>query len=170
MIDIKILRETPEVIKAGVARKKFECDIDAVLELDKVRRVKIGDAEVERAKQKASNKEMAALEKGSPAFMEKVKEMKLISGAVKTLELEAREADETFQAALMSIPNLPDASVPEGKDESEAVTVGSFGDIENYPNAIPHYDIPWFEELVDFKRGVKVAGAGFPFYVGDMAR
>ncbi len=170
MIDIKALRETPGVIKAGVARKKFECDIDAVLELDTVRREKIGEAEVERSKQKATNQEMAALQKGSPEFLEKVKEMKVIAGGVKALEAEAREADEAFQAALMSIPNIPDPSVPDGKDEEEAVTVASFGDIDKYEKAIPHFDISWFEQLVDFSRGVKVTGAGFPFYVGDMAR
>jgi seryl-tRNA synthetase len=170
MIDIKALRETPGVIKAGVARKKFECNIDAVLELDTVRREKIGEAEVERSKQKATNQEMAALQKGSPEFLEKVKEMKVIAGGVKALEAEAREADEAFQAALMSIPNIPDPSVPDGKDEEEAVTVASFGDIDKYEKAIPHFDISWFEQLVDFSRGVKVTGAGFPFYVGDMAR
>ncbi len=170
MIDIKALRETPGVIKAGVARKKFECDIDAVLELDKVRREKIGEAEVERAKQKATNQEMAALQKGSPEFLEKVKEMKVIANDVKALEVVAREADEAFQAALLSIPNVPDPSVPDGKDEAEAVTVASFGDVAKYEKAIPHFDIPWFEELVDFSRGVKVTGAGFPFYVGEMAR
>ncbi len=170
MIDIKALRETPGVIKAGVARKKFECNIDAVLELDTVRREKIGEAEVERSKQKATNQEMAALQKGSPEFLEKVKEMKVIAGGVKALEADAREADEAFQAALMSIPNIPDPSVPDGKDEEEAVTVASFGDIDKYEKAIPHFDISWFEQLVDFSRGVKVTGAGFPFYVGDMAR
>ncbi len=170
MIDIKALRETPGVIKDGVARKKFECNIDAVLELDTVRREKIGEAEVERSKQKATNQEMAALQKGSPEFLEKVKEMKVIAGGVKALEAEAREADEAFQAAFMSIPNIPDPSVPDGKDEEEAVTVASFGDIDKYEKAIPHFDISWFEQLVDFSRGVKVTGAGFPFYVGDMAR
>jgi len=170
MIYIKALRETPGVIKAGVARKKFECDIDAVLELDTIRREKIGEAEIERSKQKATNQEMAALQKGSPEFLEKVKEMKGIAGGVKALEADAREADEAFQAALMSIPNVPDPSVPDGKNEEEAVTVASFGDVEKYEKAIPHFDIPWFEQLVDFGRGVKVTGAGFPFYVGDMAR
>ena len=100
MIDIKALRETPGVIKAGVARKKFECDIDAVLELDTIRREKIGEAEIERSKQKATNQEMAALQKGSPEFLEKVKEMKGIAGGVKALEADAREADEATAKAV----------------------------------------------------------------------
>ncbi|WPJ96345.1 hypothetical protein SH580_01340 [Coraliomargarita algicola] len=171
MIDIKLLREQPDFVRAAIANKKFKTDIDAVLELDAARRTKITEAEQARAAQKAANKEMAALAKGSPEFMEAVKGMKAIANRAKELEAEAKIADEAFQEAFLSIPNLPDPSVPVGKGEDENVVASTWGDADAaYPNALPHFDIPWFESRIDFARGVKTAGAGFPFYVGEMAR
>ena len=171
MIDIKLLREQPDVVCAAVAHKKFKTDIDAVLELDTVRRTKITEAEQARAAQKAANKEMAALAKGSPEFVEAVKGMKAIANSAKDLEAEAKAADEAFQEVFLSIPNLPDPSVPVGKGEEENVVASTHGDADaDFPHALSHFDIPWFESRIDFARGVKTAGAGFPFYVGEMSR
>lgn len=171
MIDIKLLREKPDFVKAAIATKKFSTDVDAVLALDETRRAKITEAESARAAQKAANKEMASLQKGSPEFLEKVKEMKEIAGRAKELEADAKAADEAFQAAFLEIPNLPDPTVPVGKGEDENVVASTWGDVDaDYPDAIAHFDIPWFESRIDFARGVKATGAGFPFYVGEMAR
>jgi len=171
MIDIKLLREQPDAVRSAIAHKKFPCDVDAVLALDKRRREKITEAEHVRAQQKAANKEMSALPKGSPEFLEKVGEMKTIGAQAKELEAAAKEADEQFQQALLSIPNLADASVPVGDDESANEVVATWGDASAaFPHALPHFDITWFESGVDFARGVKVAGAGFPFYVGELSR
>ena len=171
MIDIKLLREQPDFVRAAIANKKFTCDIDAILALDVTRRAKITDAEQARAEQKAANKEMASLPKGSPEFIEKVKAMKAIAARAKELEAEAKAADEAFQEAFLSIPNLADPSTPVGKGENENEIAATWGDADaEFPNAVPHFDIPWFESRIDFARGVKVAGAGFPFYVGEMSR
>ncbi|MGB0409876.1 MAG: serine--tRNA ligase, partial [Opitutales bacterium] len=160
-----------DLVKAAIANKKFSCDVDAVLELDAVRRAKITEAEQARAQQKAANQAMAALAKGSPEFLEKVKAMKAIAATAKELEAEARAADEAFQEAFLGIPNLPDPSVPIGKGEDENVVASTWGDADaDFPHALPHFEIPWFESRIDFARGVKTAGAGFPFYVGEMAR
>lgn len=171
MIDIKLLREQPDFVRAAIANKKFTCDIDAILALDVTRRAKITDAEQARAEQKAANKEMASLPKGSPEFIEKVQAMKAIAAKSKELELEAKAADEAFQEAFLAIPNLADPSTPVGKGEDENEIAATWGDADaEFPNAVPHFDIPWFESRIDFARGVKVAGAGFPFYVGEMSR
>ena len=171
MIDIKLLREQPDFVRAAIANKKFTCDIDAILALDVTRRAKITDAEQARAEQKAANKEMASLPKGSPEFIEKVQAMKAIAARAKELELEAKAADEAFQEAFLAIPNLADPSTPVGKGEDENEIAATWGDADaEFPNAVPHFDIPWFESRIDFARGVKVAGAGFPFYVGEMSR
>ena len=171
MIDIKLLREQPDFVRAAIANKKFTCDIDAILALDVTRRAKITDAEQARAEQKAANKEMASLPKGSPEFIEKVQAMKAIAAKSKELELEAKAADEAFQEAFLAIPNLADPSTPVGKGEDENEIAATWGDADaEFPNAVPHFDIPWFESRIDFARGVKVAGAGFPFYVGETSR
>lgn len=171
MIDIKLLREQPETVRAAISRKKFTADIDAVLELDGLRRAAITEAENARARQKAANQEMAGLAKGSEAFLEKVKEMKTIAGLAKELEASAKEASERFDEAFLSLPNLPDPSVPDGRGEEDNVVASTWGDADaDFPHALPHFELPWFESRIDFARGVKAAGAGFPFYVGEMAR
>lgn len=171
MIDIKLLREQPDFVRAAIANKKFKTDLDSILLLDATRRSKITEAEQARAAQKAANTEMAQLPKGTPEFIAKVQEMKAIAKGAKELEMAAKVADEAFQEAFLSIPNLPDPSVPVGKGEDENVVSSTWGDADaEFPNALPHFDIPWFESRIDFGRGVKTTGAGFPFYVGEMAR
>ena len=170
MIDVKLLRESPEKVREAIARKKFKVDIDKVIELDTVRREKITEAEKARAEQKLANQAMAQLQKGSPEFLEKVAEMKLVAAKAKELEAEAKTADQSFHEAFLEIPNLPDESVPTGHTEDDNEISHTWGDTTNYPHAKAHYDIPWFESRVDFARGVKVTGAGFPFYVGEMSR
>lgn len=171
MIDIKRLREDPEGMRAAMARKKFTFDLDAVLELDSQRRNAIAAAEEAKAEQNAANKAMAGLAKGSPEFLEKVGQMKTFSARVKELESTCREAEESFHKAFLSLPNTPHPSVPDGGDESDNVVVAEWGQrLEVAAHRVPHWDIPWFSKAIDFGRGVKATGAGFPFYVGDMAR
>lgn len=170
MIDIKVLRENPDWVRTAIARKKFFVDIDSILELDAIRRTKITEAEQARAAQKIANQAMAQLAKGSPEFLEKVSEMKAVSARAKALEAEAKDADQAFQVAFLEIPNLPDESVPTGQSEADNEVTHSWGAVDGFPNARAHYDIPWFESRIDFARGVKATGAGFPFYIGEMAK
>lgn len=171
MLDLKFFRENPDVVREAIAKKKFDCDIEAILELDTRRRAAVTEAEALRSQQKAANNEMAELPKGSPEFLAKVKEMKELSSKVKDLMAQQDEADAAFKAAFLTIPNMPHESVPFGKTEEENVvfkTWGSTDSISAY--AKPHYDISWFPVLVDLARGTKVTGSGFPFFMGDVAR
>ena len=157
-------------MKSLIGRKKFAFDIDTLVELEK-RRLAISFAEQARAGQKAANNEMAQLQKGSPEFMAKVAEMKELAARVKELEVAAKDADERFKEAFMTVPNIPHESVPDGKGEKDNQTISTWGEIESdLPYAIPHFDITWFNQMIDFPRGVKVTGAGFPFYVGEMSQ
>ena len=171
MIHIKELREHFNELKVSTARKKFDCDLDAIVELDRERRDCIAKGEKARGGQKATNDEISKLQKGSPEFLEKVAKMKAVAAEVKELEALAKQADDRFREAFMTIPNIPHESVPDGKGEEDNQTISTWGEVEaDFPNALPHYDIPWFDQLIDFPRGVKVAGAGFPFYVGQMSQ
>ena len=171
MIEISHLRNDLEGLRSSISRKKFDCDLDALVESDVKRREAISATEQARAGQKAANSEMSQLSKGSPEFLAKVAEMKELAARVKELEAISRQADESFQEAFMTVPNLPHESVPDGKGEQDNQTVSTWGDIEGeFPNSIPHFDIPWFDQMIDFPRGVKVTGAGFPFYVGEMSQ
>ena len=171
MIEISHLRNDLESLRAAISRKKFECDLEGLVELDKKRREAISSAEHARAGQKATNNEMSQLPKGSPEFLAKVAEMRELAAQVKELESAAKEADDHFRDAFMSVPNIPHKSVPDGKGEEDNQTISTWGEVDgDFPHSIPHYDIPWFDQMIDFPRGVKVTGAGFPFYLGEMSQ
>lgn len=170
MIDVKFLRENPELVKAKVALKKFDCDIDAILAFDVERRKAVAAFEDARAAQNAASRALSELPKGSPEFKEKVAALKTVSAKVKELQAASDEAEKKWKQMLLTIPNMPDDSVPVGKNERDNVTVYTWGDVSAIRNATPHWDLKFFDKALDFKRGVKVTGAGFPFYVGGMAR
>ncbi|MCH6255767.1 serine--tRNA ligase [Puniceicoccaceae bacterium K14] len=171
MIDPKLLREQPDLVRAGIQKKHLDCDVDAILQLDVERRQLISETEALRAQQKAANADMAKLPKGTPEFLEKVGEMKSISGKVKELDGRLKDLEDEWNTQLLNVPNLPDESVPEGKSEEENIEVGSWGEVPGEKKFhVPHYELEWLDEILDFKRGTKVTGAGFPFYVGDGAR
>jgi len=187
MIDPKLLRESPELVRAGIAKKHLDIDLDAVLALDAAWRGLVSEVEGLRAQQKAANTAMAALPKGSPEFLAKVQEMKSASATVKEKDAQLKETEEQWREALLSLPNLPHASVPAGRTPEENQVVAEYGmpfDAEassqtdapptsgapNKKGLRPHFDIPGFERLFDFPRGAKVTGAGFPFFIGQGAR
>lgn len=171
MLDPKLLRETPDVVRAAIARKHLELDLDQVLALDAQWRTQLGEVEALRSKQKSANNEMAALRKGSPEFLAKVQEMKGLSTLVKERDANLAQTETKWRAAMLTLPNIPHASVPDGRTAEQNVvhaTHGATGAAS--PQARPHWEIPGFDHLFDFARGAKVTGAGFPFYVGDGAR
>ena len=171
MLDPKLIRETPDAVRAAIAKKHLEVDLDAVLAIDAAWRALLHEVEALRARQKGANAAMAALPKGSPEFIAKVGEMKAVSAQAKERELALKETEEKFKQAMLSVPNLPHASVPEGRTPEENVVYATHGEVTAVsPSALPHWEIPGFEKLFDFARGAKVTGAGFPFYIGDGAR
>ena len=123
MIDVKILRENPEMVKKLVALKKFGCDIDAIVAFDGERRKAVAAFEDARAAQNAASKAMAELPKGSDEFKAKVAELKAVSAKVKELQTAADEAEKKWKQMLLTIPNMPDASVPVGKSDKDNVTL-----------------------------------------------
>ena len=169
MIDIKLLRENPDKLQDSLNTKKFKVDVHKVLELDNIRRSKIKESESIRAMQKSANEKMASMEKGSNDFKIKLEELKDISKKYKNTEAQTKKAEAEFNQAFLEIPNIPNPDVPLGKHEDDNIVLREWGDISGFSYAKPHYDLSNFESMIDFKRGVKVAGAGFPFYIGDMA-
>lgn len=171
MIDIRILREDPQVVRDAIAAKRSDCDLDAVIDADAAWRAKTLEVERMRAAQKAANSEMAALAKGSAEFLAKVREMKEVSARIKEADATHKELEARFHTLILTVPNIPHESVPVAPDPSGNQTVSTWGDPQ--PKAehhLPHWEMPWFTKIIDFARGSKVTGAGFPFYVGDGAR
>ncbi len=171
MLDPKLIRESPDLVRAAIARKHLDTDLDAVLALDQAWRTLLQEVETLRGRQKAANNAMATMPKGSPEFQAKVLEMKSVSSLVKEREAGLKETEEKWRQAMLTLPNLPHASVPEGRNPEANIVQSLHGaHAEPRPHALPHWEIAGFDRLFDFARGAKVTGAGFPFFIGDGAR
>ena len=171
MLDPKLLRESPELVRAAIAKKHINVDLDAVQQLDERWRSLLTHVESLRARQKAVNGDMAQQPKGTPEIFAKVGEMKTLKVEVKEQEAALKETETAWQDAMLSLPNLPHESVPEGKTGDDNVVAETHGDVKDVsPHAMPHWEIKDFDNLFDFARGSKVTGAGFPYYIGDGAK
>lgn len=150
MLDSKLLRESPDLVRAAIAKKHLDVDLDAVLALDAAWRGQLQTVEQLRAKQKSANTDMAKLPKGSPEFVAKVQEMKAVSTQLKEAELSLKETEDKWKQAMLTLPNIPHSSVPEGRTpEDNAVysTNGDIGAVSTHARA--HWEIPGFERLFD---------------------
>jgi seryl-tRNA synthetase len=171
MLDPKLLRESPELVRAAIAKKHLNVDLGEAQAADTAWRTSLQEVEQLRARQKAANAEMASLPKGSPEFLAKVAEMKAVSAQAKERGELLKKAEAELRDKMLALPNLSHASVPEGAGPADNVVHSTHGDIKAVSAAaVPHWEIRGFERLFDFTRGAKVTGAGFPFYVGDAAR
>ena len=171
MLDIHFFREHFDEVKTKLATKHFVCDCDAVRASDAKRLETLKAFEAARARQQVESKVLASLDKTSDAFKEAVRSLKVLSDETKRLEAAFKAAEAEFQVLWLTVPNLPDASVPIGKTSQENKELYQrHTQNEDFSHACPHYELPNFERGLDFARGNKVTGAGFPFYVGSVAR
>ena len=172
MLDIKRIKENPEAVKAGLRAKEVDCDavVDRILELDEQRRALIASTEERKARQNKVSKEIPALKKAgkdvAPVFAEMAE---LKAGiAEDTAKLDAVLAE--YKTAMLSLPNLPDPDLkPGGKENNEPLKY--FGEPHKFDFEPKHHvDICQDLGLIDYERGVKLAGTGFWMYKGMGAR
>ena len=176
MIDIKFLRENPDVVKENI-KKKFQDKklalVDEVIELDKKARAAKGEADSLRANRNKISKEIGGCyARGERDKAEELKAQVAADGE-KLTELEKKEVElnEKVTEIMMVIPNIIDPSVPVGKDDSENVEIERFGE-----PVVPDFEIPYHTEIMEKLSGIdldaarKVAGNGFYYLMGDIAR
>ena len=176
MLDIKFVRENPEIVKQNI-RKKFQDKkqprVDEVLELDKRNREIKQEVEALRAERNKLSKEIGGLMKqGKKEEAEEVKRQVAASAdRINELSAEEAEVEEKLKTNMMVIPNIIDPSVPIGKDDSENVEIERFGE-----PVVPDFEIPYHTEIMESFNGIdldsarKVAGNGFYYLMGDIAR
>ncbi len=174
MLDIKFIREHPEAVKEGI-RKKGELEalplVEEVLELDARRRQILRTLEAQRAEQKRLAKEVGRRKAKGEDARELLETAGRLASEIKALEAEERTVAERLREALLQLPNLPHPSVPEGPDETGNQVVKTWGEPPAFAfEPKPHWELARALGLVDFERGAKVTGSGFPFFVGDGAR
>ena len=176
MLDIKFVRENPEIVKQNI-RNKFQDKklplVDEVLELDKRNREIKQEVEALRAERNKLSKEIGGLMKqGKKEEAEEVKRQVAASAdRINELSAEEAEVEEKLKTNMMVIPNIIDPSVPIGKDDSENGKIERFGE-----PVVPDFEIPYHTEIMESFNGIdldsarKVAGNGFYYLMGDIAR
>lgn len=173
MLDIKFIRENPELVKQSVENKNEKSTVDEVLALDKQRRENLQKVEELKAKKNKVSGEVARMKKAGENTDEIVTEMKSVSDSIKELDDQLRDIDEKLTNLLLWIPNLPHTSVPVGKSAAENVVVRTWlpegFKFENEEPVLDHFDLGKKHNILDFERGAKITGSGFPVYVGKGA-
>ena len=176
MIDIKFLRENPDAVKENI-RKKFQDDklplVDQVIELDTKRRAVQAEGDDLKANRNKLSKQIGALmAQGKKEEAEEVKAQVAADGEkLAQLDNEQKELEEQILKIMMTIPNIIDPSVPIGKNDTENVEVTKYGD-----PVVPDFEIPYHTEIMERFNGIdldsarKVAGNGFYYLQGDIAR
>ena len=176
MLDLKFVRENPEIVKQNI-RNKFQDHklplVDEVIELDKQKRAAQQERDNLRAEKNTLSKQIGGLMKqGKKEEAEQVK-AKVAADAARLTELETlqTELEEKITKIMMTIPNIIDPSVPIGKDDSENVEVQRYGE-----PVVPDFEVPYHTDIMEKFNGIdldsarKVAGNGFYYLMGDIAR
>ncbi len=176
MLDIKFVRENPDIVRKNI-KNKFQDEklplVDEVLELDMKNRAIKQEVEELRAKRNKASKQIGALMgQGKKDEAEAVKaELAKDADRINTLSDEEKQVEADLKAKMMVIPNIIDPSVPIGKDDSENVEVERFGE-----PVVPDFEIPYHTEIMEKLHGIdldaarRVAGNGFYYLIGDIAR
>jgi len=171
MLDIKLLRTEPEKVKAALARRKEEVDIDKILELDAKKREILFEVENLKSKQNEVSKKIPAMKKAGEDVAPVFAEMKELSEKIKEIDEEIRALDEEINTRMLTIPNIPNAEVPDGTTDEDNVEVRNFMEPTKFtfePKA--HWDVGADLGILDAPTAGKVTGTRFTFYRGLGAR
>lgn len=166
MLDIKFIRENPELVRAGAARKRIKIDLDGLLALDAESRKVQKEADELRSEQNRRSKEVgkvAAAERG--AFLEQLKELK---ESVKALEVREKQLADEIRVQLLRIPQVPAPEVPEGPDESGNIELRQWGEPRKFTFPIrDHAELMTKHGMLDIERGARLSGSRNYFLKGD---
>ena len=161
MLDVKFIRENPELVRQAVANRRDTAPVDDILELDTLRRQKVGELDGLRQQRKALSKEREKAQEKGRALRSQIQEM----------EEEVRKLDERLEELLLQVPNVPQAKVPIGKSEEDNVKVRSWGEPRKFDfKPAPHWELGEKLGIIDFDRGVKLSGSRFYVLKGQGAR
>ena len=170
MLDIKFIRENKEIIKAGAKKKHLDEEIDKLLDIDQKRLDLLSKVESLRAEQNKVSLSMGGtLSDNERAQL--IEEMRLVKEELKEKEEELRQVMAEWQSLMLTVPNIPDISVPEGNSDEDNVEVKQWGEKPNFSfEPKDHIDLMTNLKMVDFDRGTKVHGFRGYFLTGDGAK
>lgn len=171
MLDVRFIRENTEAVKAAMANRNVEVDLEAVLALDDRRRAVVTEAEELKAERNRLSKSIGQMIKEGRDPEEVKAQVREMGDQISAFDEQQREIESELRERLLFIPNMPSETTPVGKDESDNPVIRSFGEKKAYDFELKaHWDIGAELGLFDLERGAKISGSGFPLFTGRGAR
>ncbi len=168
MLDLKFIREHPEQVRDALAKLNDTAPIDEILDLDQQRRELLAETDALKHQRNVVSKKIGLMKEKDEALIE---EMREVGARIKTLDGKLKQVEEGLNHLLLLVPNMPDPSVPVGRDESENVLVRTIGEPRQFDfEPLPHWDLGPTLDIIDFERGVKISGTRFYILKGLGAR
>lgn len=169
MLDAKFIRDHADRVRTNSAIKHSHPDLDTFLQLDEERRAIIHEVQELKTRRNAVSEEIARLKKAKHDAEQFIVEMRTVGDTIKHLDERLRTVEQSITAITLEIPNMLHESVPEGADASGNVEIRRHGETIAQEWRIDHATLAKKTGIVDFERGAKIAGSGFPLYVGKGA-
>jgi len=171
MLDMNLIRETPEIVRKALQDRQMDsAPVDSILQLDEKRRVLLSQVEKLKAERNAVSKEISKL-KDATERQSKIEAMRAVGEQIGELDKSVAEVESELSALTSSLPNIPDARTPYGKDDSENVVIKTVGEPRKFDfTPKPHWDLGTDLGIIDFERGAKLTGSRFYVLQGAGAR
>ena len=171
MISIELIRKDPEFVQKSLSLKDNSISLDSIIKLDKEHRMNLSIANELRSKRNKVSEKIANAKKTGENTDNQILSMRKVGEEIKSIELKVNELKESLNINLLSLPNLPNESVPEGKDENSNKVIREWGKDKKINFEIKsHLELGQKLNLFDFERGAKISGSGFPLYTGKGAK
>jgi len=171
VIDRRLIREEPDRLRAGLARKRSSIDIERLIALDREHLSNLQQAEELRKQRNTASEEIGRRKGAGEDTAALQAAMKETSSAIKNLEGRNKEIEETLDALLLTIPNLPHESVPDGADSTSNVVARTVGKAAKpFDDVLPHWEIGEKLGILDLEAGRRISGHGFIVFRNDGAR
>ena len=171
MISIKNIRDNPQLVQDSVVKKGYEGSIVEINSIDKKYRLITKNLEESRAKKNVVSQQVAESKRNGSNSDDKIAEMRKLGESIKSLEEELNLIKNQLKVKLDEIPNLPHVSVPDGESEKDNVIIREWGLKPDFDFQVKtHQDLVRELKLIDFERGAKISGSGFPLYTGQGAK
>ena len=161
MLDLALIREKPDFVKAEMVKLNAEAPIDQIVELDQTRRSLLTQVEALRQQRNVVSKEIGRM-KNQAERQARITEMRQVGDRISELDEQLRQVEAELKQAMLWVPNLPHESAPVGPDESHNVLVRQEGEPRQFDfEPLPHWDLGPMLGIIDFERGVKLSGSRF---------
>ena len=173
MLDLKFIRENPEAVKQGINNKNEKDRVDEILNLDERRRELILKGDELKSERNQVSSQIPVMKKEGKDVSDLLASMKVVSDRIAGIDSELRAVENELNDILMFVPNMPHESVPVGKTAEDNVEVRQWMpegfSFDKKGNVYDHIELGNRLQILDFKRGAKISGSGFPLYTGKGA-